>query len=531
MALSPNALFGFFDKDPKYSTTLAMLKILQRDFPKKFAGLLNQPERMAEWKKKIDSGARSDDQTRDDIAKHIIGEELLMETYGLTAEEAQGLILGGNEGGTNFSDLSPDQLPGAVVDVGGGVDTKKGVPKEENIAEEGVGGKGPDEDTQLTILTGKEMKWFFDPSTGKWYVEYGLPGTDRSVIFEADPDQMDALFGTGQRPVDFERKTLKELTQRPLTTFAGNVSQMSGTGTFEGEVERVIALALDEGVLPEWALKDGEAMGIIFVAQSENKSDDWVLNQLSKTKGFKERFPEIGKFKDDNNLTLVEAITGFLEMEAGVNQALKATGQEGSADPATIGALLAAGHSLKTLQDTITGFARLEKFAPAMDAFNKVLAAHGLAPIVSIQDMLDFVSGKASSEIYDLYEASSITEAAIAAGLGDVFSVEDAIDLANATDQTLQSATQGMQKAAELLLRLRHEVNVGKFGLDHEELLDISLGQTPRSGRPASEILESINRAVAAAQGRLQKRATPFRSFSSEGQPQAASLRGLRQES
>ena len=102
MALSPNALFGYFDKDPKYATTLSMLKILQRDFPEKFAGLLNQPERMEEWQRKIDSGERTDDQTRDDIAQHIVGRELLMERYGVTEEEAENLILGGNEGGMNF---------------------------------------------------------------------------------------------------------------------------------------------------------------------------------------------------------------------------------------------------------------------------------------------------------------------------------------------------------------------------------------------------------------------------------------------
>ena len=78
MALSPNALFGYFDKSSKYSNTLAMLKIMQRDFPKKFKGLLNQPERMQEWRDRIDSGSRSDDQTRDDIAQHILGEALIM---------------------------------------------------------------------------------------------------------------------------------------------------------------------------------------------------------------------------------------------------------------------------------------------------------------------------------------------------------------------------------------------------------------------------------------------------------------------
>ncbi len=422
-------------------------------------------------------------------------------------------------------------VPNPEVDVGGGVTVAPGAQPEEGVAEEGVGGAGGDPDTRLTILTSKEMKWYFDRASGKWYVEYGLPNSDRNLVFEAEPDQLDALFGSGMRPTDFEFTSLRELTQREGSTFAGNIAEMEGTGTFESEVDRVITFALDEGRLPEWAAKDGIALDIIYTAQSEGKSTQWVIEQLSKTQGFKERFPQIATFQSDNNLTLIEAISGFLEMEAGVNQALKATGQDGSADPAMIGSLLAAGHSLKTIQDTVSGFMRMELFAPALDAFNQILTQQGFSPITEIQDMLDFVTGRSSSAIYDLYEASAIQEAAVGAGLGDVFSAQDAIDLAYATNQTLGTATQGMQKAAELLLRLRHEVNVGMFGLDHEELIDISLGQTPRSGRSQADILESVNRAVLSAQGTLAKKVQPFTAFGESGTPQAASLRSLRQQS
>ena len=522
MAVDINVLFA----GDEYKTTLSMMKILKRDFPAKYEGLINQPERLQEWKDRIDSGDREDDQTRDDIAKYVIGEELLMSTYGIDAAEAQKVMLGGNEGGTNFGEL---QTAVPSVDEAG-IELEKGVPEGEDVSEEGIGGRGADADTRLTILTGKEMKWYFDKGSGKWFVEYGLPNSDRTMVFEAEPDQMDALFGTAMRPADFDEISTRELLAREGVTMSGNISEMEGTGTFESEVDRITAFALDEGKLPDWAQEDGVAMDIIFTAQSEGKSTAWTIEQLSKTASFKERFPSINTFKDANNLSLTEAISGFLETETGVNQALKATGQ-GAVTPDQIGNLLAAGHSLKTLQDTVTGFARMKKFAPALDAFNQVLAENGQPPITAIDDMLDFVSGRSSSAIYDLYEASSIQEAAVGAGLGDVFSASDAVGLAAATNQTLGTATQGMQKAAQLLLRLRHEVDTGKFGLDHEELIDISLGQTPRSGRSQAEILENVNRATLSAQGAMQGRAKAHVSFTKAGTPQAASLRGLRQES
>ena len=239
----------------------------------------------------------------------------------------------------------------------------------------------------------------------------------------------------------------------------------------------------------------------------------------------------LDNFKGEGNLTTIEAIAGFLEYETGVKQALKAMGQEAIVTPELIGQLLTGGHSLTTIKDTVRGFRRLQKFEFAMNAFNEVLQGLGEDPITDIQDMLDFVSGKASQDIYDLYEASSIQEAALSAGLGDVFSVEDSIAFAQSGNFNLESATAGMRKASELLLRLRHEVDVGKFGLSHEELIDISLGQAPRSGRPESEVLDSVNRAVLSAQGQLRRRARPQQTFSAGGALQTTSLRGLRQES
>jgi hypothetical protein len=427
-----------------------------------------------------------------------------------------------------------EQLRRGISELTGGIsDLSPYTPKEESTQKKGVGISDKDPTTpDLKILQGAKMKWYFDKSSGKWYVGYGLPNSTRELIFEAEPDQMDALFGKGKRPSMTEAATLKTLTQRAGTTFGGSIAEMEGTGTFESEVQKVTTLALDEGRLPEWAAKDGAALDIIFVAQSEGKNTDWVIDQLSRLTSFKTRFPKLDKFAKDNNLTTAEAVTGFLEYEAGIKQAMKALPNAGNiVTPALVAGLLDKGHSLETVQQTVQGFRRMEQYAPAMEAFNQVLTAQGSQPITSIQGMLNFVTGKASPELYDLWEQSSIQEAAVGAGLGSVFSVQDAIQIAKGTDQTLETATQGAQKAAELLLRLRHQVDVGQFGLDSEELIDIAFGQTARSGRSEAEIMENINRAVLSAQKTMQQKTKPFTGFSATGTPQAKSLGNLRQGS
>ena len=381
----------------------------------------------------------------------------------------------------------------------------------------------------LSILDGRNRKWYRDGD--RWYVGYGME-FGRELVFEATSEQMDALFGTGPRP-RATSTSLKALTGSSGVTFAGSITEVEGSGWFEDEVDRVIALALDEGILPSWAQQDGAALDILFIAQSEQKSNDWVLQQLSGLDSFKARFPGLKNIQDLLGGDLETSIDAWLEFEQGTKQALAAYGKSDQVvNPAMVGELLAGGHSLTTIQTTIATFDRMEKFAPAFEAFNSILEAQGMGTMDSLDDMFQFASGVAPSEMYDVYEASSIAEAMDVAGLGDIFSAEDAIEIGLETEQTLSSATKAAQKSAEMLLRLRHEVNVGDFGLDHEELIDISFGRAARSGRSEAEIMDNITRAVTTAQQNIQtKRAEPYKAFSSQGTIQAASLGNLRQTS
>jgi len=422
---------------------------------------------------------------------------------------------------------------GVSTDAGGGTTTTKGTPAEESVAETGIGGGGPDPDTQLTILTGDEMKWYFDKSSGKWYVEYGLPNSDRTVVFEATPEEMDSLFGTGMRPSQYDDSfTLTSLVTQPNVTFAGSIVEMSGTGSFESEVARVTALGLDGGLLPDWAANDPQVMDIIYVAQAENKSTDWIINQMSQLDSFKARFPGIDLIQQEGNLTLAEGVDAFLEYEAGLRATLKSVGNETEVTPDLVSGLITAGHSLTVVQDTVRMMDRATKYAPALEAFNAVLQSQGFAPLSTLAEVLEFVSGQASSDLYDLYEASTFAEAAGAAGLTAQFSADDAMTAAMATagSVTLDSAMKGMQQAANALLRLRHEVDMGKYGLNADDLIDLSLGMAPRSGAELSQINEMMNRAVGEAKGNANT-LKPFYGYDEKGAAKLGSFGGSRKQS
>lgn len=409
--------------------------------------------------------------------------------------------------------------------------TSKGTPSQENAARTGVGGGGDDPETKLYILKGKEMKWYFDTKSGKWYVGYGLPNTDREIIFEADPDQMDALFGNGMRPTTYTKTNLKTLTSTGRRTFSGNISEMEGKGTFEAEYQRIIALAVDNGRLPDWAANDKEVEELLFIAQAENKSDEWLITQITGTKGFKSRFGgSVDALKKTANLSTIDAISGVLELEANLKALEKSYGRSGDRiTAATMTNLINKGVSMSEIQKSYEVFKRMEDNKESLDAFNQVLVANGQKPL-GVNDMYKFLSGQAPKDIYDLYEASSMREAAVKYGLGDLFSASDSIKAAletyGVTDMV--DIERGLQDAASLLLRLRHEVSVNEYGLDAEDLVDISMGLMPRSGKKREDILEGINKATSSAQAYLQNRsASPYRQYQG-GRVQQASLAGAR---
>lgn len=464
---------------------------------------------------RIASSGRSEESLIQSIAANY-GEEAV-QTLVKSMFDTRGIDVG-EEGDARYERIAQEIISGGrtVDNLRGSLDrqtpnaVKKGAPSAEKTGTSGVGGN------DLKILQGKKMKWYFDQSSGKWYVGYGLPNSDREMIFEADPDQLDALFGKDMRPANYEKKTLDTLTSTGRRTFAGNISEMEGTGSFEGEYQRVLSIALDSGMLPEWARQDKEVEELLFIAQAEKKSSDWLIQQISQTQGFKHRFGgSVDAMKKASNLTTVDAISGVLELEGNLKDLEKQYGRDGSRiNPQLMTSLINKGVSMIEIEKSYQVFKRMEDNKESLNAFNEVLVARGGQPLTT-GDMFKFLSGEAPQELYDVYEASSFRELAQKAGLGNLFSAADAIDAALESAGVLESdrIEKGFQDAAQLLLRLRHEVNVGEYGLDEQEILDVALGRMPQ-GRSRAEILDAVDKATSSAREYLQRQqAAPYRNY------------------
>src|SRR5690606_8816012 len=116
------------------------------------------------------------------------------------------------------------------------------------------------------------------------------------------------------------------------------------------------------------------------------------------------------------------------------------------------------------------------------------------------------------------------------AGIGNYLSAQEAIELAQSTAgiQTQESIAEGMRDAAALALRYRAQIDVTKYGLTADDIIDMSMGIAPRSGKSQAELTQIMQRISAEAEGLLREQATPYVGFTSEGRPQAASLASQR---
>src|SRR3990167_379158 len=398
-----------------------------------------------------------------------------------------------------------------------------------------VPGQPPTEAAAVKLVSLLEgiTAWYRDPKTGKFYAQYTLPKSSRKLVFEATDADMDAVFGSGVRPQTLDIG-FRELTGRTDTPFAGGIGEVEGTGAFQSHVDRVIALALDEGKLPAWAANSAAAEELLFISISEKmESPDWLINQLAKLPEFTTRFPGIDEFVAQG-LTTVEAIQAHLEMETKLKSLETSYGMGTErVTPQTVEALVKGGYSIEDVAKAYSTFKRMKDFAPAFEAFNEVLLGAGASPRTSTSDMYAFLDGKASADVYELYEGSSLREAAVQAGIGDIFAADEALLAAAAIpfNVTPEQAHKGMQQAAQQILRIRSELDLGRYAeeISADDLVDISLGIAPRSGRSQAEVAQTMDKIVQNARGFLKESVAPFYGFTKSGKPQARSFGELRQ--
>lgn len=330
-----------------------------------------------------------------------------------------------------------------------------------------------------------------------YFIEYTLPGGNK-IYYYADRSDLDALegIGAGKEPPIATTVSYNDFKQGRIS--GGSIADVVGTDeNYATRVERTLMAPTGDLLLPEWANNDLEIKDLFYIAVAENWTDTKFLREMAKKNSFKERYPA---FQDMLSLTggdHEQALVNYQGYERRVRELNNRYGEE--TDPIALAAeSIKKGFTLDDLSQTYDIFERAEQNAGALLAFQSVVKAEGLDfDVLSPQGIVDFFKGTAPTQIYDLYEASSITEQASKLNL-DNLSVEEALEIAKNTPGQLtnQQVSSALQSAAQSLLKFREYIDLGSYGLDADQVINLSLGYKEPGGMTEIEMASAMSRII-----------------------------------
>ena len=348
-------------------------------------------------------------------------------------------------------------------------------------------------------------RWFkvtgYPGLTNAYFVEYDLPGGN-TIAYFATREDLNKLHGIGPgvEPQFSGVVDYNQFRTQSGRYFGGEVEEVLGTlENYATRVERTLLSPEGDLLLPEWANNSPEMKDLFYIGVSESWSDDKFLREMAKTQAFQTRYPA---YQDMLTLTggnHEDALANYKAYEEQVRVLNNRYGEE--YDVTEIAKLgIQKGYTVEDLKATYDIFERAEKNADALIAFQGVInATEGVDfNILDPQSIVSFFSGTAPTEIYDIYEASSISEQATKFKL-DNLSVDEALEIARNTPGQLtdQQISGALKTAAQTIARYRDYIDLGFYGLTLDDVTNASLGYTKAGGLTEMEIATAFGRILA----------------------------------
>ena len=456
-------------------------------------------QRVAGWIAEVDEGkGRTADAIRDDIFKYIVGREVIMEVMGATAEEADALIAGGNDGGINFSEFVNDPERDDVIDpIQTGTGDAPGVLD---------GGK-------LVRITKKGQE-------DVWLQVYEFPaGSGNFIGYQYDDfAQVEQVHGTSPEWAKQSEDWLNNNVSIGGTA-ADNV--MGATGNWQELVEDVKINALkaagitDPTILSDY-LNDPEIANIIAEAALGGWTDEQELAALRDTDYYKNvLFPGIEAFYDQTS----NPEGAYAMYKQNVSSNLEAMGVPRDADgtyKTAIQQMLIAGVTDTEFADLAPTYIRAAANDVYRQNLNQWLVASGLDPITDFESFYDVLAGTTTPEIQQIVELASLSFTAEAQGLE--FADEAIEDLAQATELSDADMRRIFSDTDRALIALGDK-GLRTANITQQDVLRARAGLADPGGRTLAEMNNAINKAARELGIADDPTAVIFTDFNREGAP------------
>jgi len=367
---------------------------------------------------------------------------------------------------------------------------------------------------------------------GTWYKISGYPGvtgdtyaieyeltSGRKIYYLASKSELDSIFGDGAKPSQVTNVNWADFKSNNERFFGGAAAEIIGTNdNFATRVTRVIESGgTNDLPLPDFVKNNQDLLDIFFLAVAEGKSQTWLLKEMSKVQAFKDEFPGIDTIYAQTQ-DWEEAVNTWNQFSSEVVKLNTRYGETVDVSD-LVSAAVEKGYTIQDIQKTYEIFENAERNSDFLTAFQEIINADSDVQfdVTTPEGIVDFFEGKAPTEIYDLYEASSIQQQATRFDLG--VDAEGAIQLALQTPGqiTPQNIAQSLQQAAIQIARFREDIDMGRYGLTEQVLINSALGvKTPGiSDIEIQDIFSRIFQENQALQNKQEfifnEQASPFR--------------------
>jgi hypothetical protein len=270
--------------------------------------------------------------------------------------------------------------------------------------------------------------------------------------------------------------------------------------------------------MPDWLRNDAQAMQIAALGAMEGWSAGRVLEQVSQTAGFQQRFQAwdwaLGQAGGDSTA----AMSLYIQRESALRDALaRYRGPSANLSYSYLAEVMQIGWTVEAIVPILAAEEQLRADPAVFNDINRLLMSSGLNPIGPVGaialiasqnqtaeqaaatlaqvDLTELLGGNSPSMVFDL-----INDAMTLSALEDQGFVGLDLDfvrqLRNETGGVLSQASidNFAQTAAINVLRFGPDIDLGRYGLEQEDVISAAAARPAPSGRTSAEINEIMAR-------------------------------------
>lgn len=471
------------------------------------------PERVQGWVDELAGGeGRSIDELRSDIYNVVVGLPLIQRVFGVDADTASSLI----SGETTFSSLTPapanrDPLFNPGISAGGGAPT---------------------------VPAGSTLYRVFDPASGA--VTYHLVGEWMGVNFSYEIGDQARLDELGiERAFDATIRVNLRQFEGLNALSLGNVDEVLDNPEPLGRQWQEEMRLFGEEALPDWIRNSPEMMFIYMQGANEGWTAGRTIREASTRDAFQERFPAWARALEEAGGNEEAAMSWYTQRENTLSSLIRRyRGSEADTSASYIGELLNIGWEPEVIGTFLAAERQLVTNPSALDDLNAVLRSEGLNPIgrtgmvamiaagtlpedqaeefLAGFDITRLLEGNTPEMVFDMVNDALMSDALVNVGLTG-FDLDFVRELRNETGGVLDEA--GLQSFAQTAAAniLRLGVDVGRYGLNEEDVVSQLAGRSSPTGRTAAENASLFSKILREREANARGVGSPNTFFTREG--------------